>query len=378
MNILIGADFVPTESNSEYFRTKKTSALFGAELTAVLSNADFSIFNLETPLSDREAPIIKCGPNLIAPTDAVNGYAAVGVGLLALANNHILDQGAEGLKSTLDTLKNAGIDCVGAGADCDEARAPYVFECDGKRIGVYACAEHEFSISDEGLCGANPFDPIQSIRDISALRDRCDYLIVLYHGGKEHYRYPSPMLQKTCRAIADRGADLVICQHSHCIGCEEKYNGSRIVYGQGNFLFDRSELECWQTSLLISITDGFEIKYIPLVKAGCGVRLANAERAKEIMSAFAERGEQIKEDGFIKKRYAKFASEELNKYLFSFSGIKRTFLFKVINKLSGHRYERWLLKRKYGIGRKAEIRNFVECEAHRELLIAALKGDLIY
>lgn len=378
MNILIGADFVPTESNFEYFRAKDTSALFGTELTAVLTEADFSIFNLETPLSDRAEPIIKCGPNLIAPTDAVNGYAAVGVGLLALANNHILDQGAEGLKSTLDTLKNAGIDCVGAGMNLEMAREPYVFECDGKKIGVYACAEHEFSIADGELCGANPFDAIESLRDISAVRDRCDYLIVLYHGGKEHYRYPSPMLQKTCRAIADSGADLVICQHSHCIGCEEKYKGSRIVYGQGNFLFDRSELECWQTSLLVNLTDGFEISYIPLVKAGCSVRLAAPERAKEIMSAFAERSEQITEDGFIKERYAQYAEKELYRYLFAFSGIKRTFIFKVIDKLSGHRYERWLLKRKYGIHKITQIRNFIECEAHRELLITALKDELEY
>ena len=124
MNILIGADFVPTNSNVEYFRTKNTSALFGSELAAVLSGADFRIFNLETPLSDRAEPITKCGPNLTAPTDTVKGYEAVGVGLFTLANNHILDQGAQGLKSTLETLKNAKIDFVGAGENAEEAKKP--------------------------------------------------------------------------------------------------------------------------------------------------------------------------------------------------------------------------------------------------------------
>ena len=65
----------------------------------------------------------------------------------------------------------------------------------------------------------------------------------IINGGKEHYRYPSPDLQKICRKFIDKGADLVVCQHSHCIGCEEKYNHGTIVYGQWNFLFDRSNIE---------------------------------------------------------------------------------------------------------------------------------------
>ena len=42
------------------------------------------------------------------------------------------------------------------------------------------------------------------------LKKQCDYVIVLYHGGKEHYRYPSPYLQKVCRKIVDKGADIVV------------------------------------------------------------------------------------------------------------------------------------------------------------------------
>lgn len=91
-------------------------------------------------------------------------------------------------------------------------------------------------------------------------------MIVLYHGGKEQYRYPSPNLQKTCRKLVEKGADLVVCQHSHCIGCREEYLQGTIVYGQGNFLFDDEENEYWQTSLLIMISDDFEVKYIPLKK----------------------------------------------------------------------------------------------------------------
>ena len=64
------------------------------------------------------------------------------------------------------------------------------------KIGIYACAENEFTIATDTTAGANPFDPFESLDHIQNLKRSCDYVIVLYHGGKEHYRYPSPYLQK--------------------------------------------------------------------------------------------------------------------------------------------------------------------------------------
>lgn len=68
--------------------------------------------------------------------------------------------------------------------------------------------------------------------------------------------------------MAQKGADIIICQHSHCIGCFENYENSTIIYGQGNFIFDDSQSEYWKTSLLINIEikDEFKIQYIPIVK----------------------------------------------------------------------------------------------------------------
>ena len=35
------------------------------------------------------------------------------------------------------------------------------------------------------------------------------------------------------RFIIEQGARMVICQHSHCAGCYEKYQNGHIIYGQG-------------------------------------------------------------------------------------------------------------------------------------------------
>ena len=373
MNILIGADFVPTRSNIDLFASGDTQTLLGEELNNILQNADYRIFNLELPLTDREKPITKCGPNLIAPTKCVTGYKAMHVDLLTLANNHILDQDQQGLESTCSLLDAAGIAYTGVGQTPEDAAKPYIFECDGKKIGVYACAEHEFSIVTEYTAGANPIDLLETPDHIAALKAECDYVIVLYHGGKEHYRYPSPNLQTVCRKLVEKGADLVVCQHSHCIGCEEKYLGGTIVYGQGNFLFDDSESEFWQTSLLVQIGDGFEISYIPLKKNGKGVRCADKAEAAIILKEFHQRSLEIHDAIILREKYSQFAETYQETYLLALSGVGSKLLFRVINKLSSYRFEKWFLNHWYRESNRLAIQNYIACEAHRELLVQGLQ-----
>ena len=233
ISVMIGGDIVPTESNSDYFSRGDISHLIDDALLKRLADVDYRIFNLEVPLADEANPIEKCGPALISATGTVRGLAALGVDAVVLANNHIMDQGAQGLASTVVALDDVEILHFGEGKNVAKAASPLVVEAGGRRVGVYACAEHEFSIAGDSTPGANPFDPFSSPQHVSELRRGCDAVVVLYHGGKEHYRYPSPLLRTRCRTLVDSGADVVVCQHSHCVGCEERWHGGRIVYGQG-------------------------------------------------------------------------------------------------------------------------------------------------
>ena len=238
MKIIIGGDLVPTKNNIKSFENGSIDKLIDEGLQEEWYDADFRIFNLETPLVDKQSPILKNGPNLIASTKSFNGIKALNPSLISLANNHIMDQGKKGFESTIDLLNKNYIPYVGVGDKLENAFKPYIIEDGDKKIGIYACAEHEFIVGDN-YPGANPFDPLNSLDHINDLKDKCDYTIVLYHGGKEHYRYPSPYLQKACRKMVVKGADLVLCQHSHCIGSYERYNYGDIIYGQGNFIFNK-------------------------------------------------------------------------------------------------------------------------------------------
>ncbi|MGO1371980.1 MAG: CapA family protein [Senegalia sp. (in: firmicutes)] len=370
MEVIIGGDLVPTNSNIELFKNGNIDALIGKELYSLWNSTDIRIFNLETPLVDEETPIKKCGPNLIAPTDTINGINKLEPSLLTIANNHILDQGIEGLKSTENILKQNKIPFIGAGNNLNEARKSYTIEKNGFKIGVYACAENEFSIATDKKPGANPFDPLESLDHIKELNDKCDYLIVLYHGGKEQYRYPSPLLQKTSRKIIEKGANLIVCQHSHCIGCYEEYKGSTIVYGQGNFIFNKYDNEYWNTSLLIKLkfSNIIEIEYIPILKNGKGVSLAIGKDKECILQSFKIRSQEILQEDFIEENYTTFADQKIGLYLNSLSGMG-----KWISRLDRKIFNGILLKKIYNEKKMLQIQNYFECEAHRELILKGLK-----
>ncbi|RAV13805.1 CapA family protein [Paenibacillus contaminans] len=372
-SLLIAGDLVPTQSNTDLFNNADIVRLLGGELFSLWNSTNMRIFNLEAPLVDKETPIPKCGPNLSAPTSTIKGIKALDPTLLTLANNHILDQGKGGLNSTTGILNNYGIQYVGVGNNLSEASTSYTLEQDGVKIGIYACAEHEFTIATEDTPGANPFDPLESLDHIQNLKTTCDYVIVLYHGGNEHYRYPSPYLQKICRKMVRKGADLVVCQHSHCIGAYEKYEKSVIVYGQGNFIFDRSESELWKTSLLIKVIfdNELRIEYIPIVKNGNVVNLADEKESENILKDFHKRSLEILQDGFINRRYSEYASNNHLMYLGQFVGFG-----KWLSRIDRYLLKGKLAKSRYNKKQLLAMQNFIECEAHRELLLKGLKEKL--
>lgn len=347
VKLIIGGDFVPTPSNFEAFQSGHIEEVIDAEILQKFSAADFRIFNLECPLCDELSPIEKYGPHLQAPTSCIKGIKALNPTMLCLANNHIMDHGARGLASTLTLLEQNQIKYSGAG-NLEQAASPYIIEKNGLKIGVHCCAENEFSIVSESYPGANPFNSLETPDYVAEIKKNCDFVVVLYHGGREHYRYPSPELQKKCRKLAEKGADIIICQHSHCIGCRENYKGSEIVYGQGNFLFDFSEEEARQTGLLCNIEfsgGGFSCNYIPIRKKGAGVVYAQEQDAAEILKSFLSRSEEIKNHNFVKDNYKKEAARAFPIYLSAFQ--------------RGERYA---------------MQNYIDCEAHHEIFAEALKS----
>ena len=374
IKIIIGSDLVPTISNENLFIESKVNELLGDELEQVLKESDIRIFNLEAPITLKKRPLDKCGPNLKINPKAISGIKKLNPCLLTLANNHIMDFQVEGLEDTIDILKNNKIDFVGVGKNLFNLKNTHIFNIKNKKIGIYVCAEHEFSIATKEKAGVVPFNLLEAVEKIIELKRECDYIIVLYHGGKEHYRYPSPNLKYNCNKMIDYGADLIICQHSHCIGCMENYKSGTIIYGQGNFIFDADESEFWQTSLLVEvILDQVKakIEYIPIVKKKNVIRMADQNKSQEILNGFYERSEDILQENFIVEQYKIFAKTVIYNYLYGISGLSKIFI-----RMDQCLFNSFFVKILYRKRKLLTILNYIECEAHRELFLEGIKEIL--
>lgn len=318
MKLLIGGDTVPTITNEEYFIKGDVQTLFG-KICDVAKNADRVIINLECALTDSDNAIKKMGPNLKADPTCVNAIKKFGVTDVMLSNNHTFDFGIKGLKDTINALGNAKISYTGIGENDTDSRKPYVIERDGERVGIVNVCEHEYSYALPDRMGTNPFDPFLTMRDIRELKKKTDYLIVIYHGGKEHCRYPSPRLRNLCRAMVYNGADAVLCQHSHCIGSYERYEGGHILYGQGNFVFYMKDASAsWYNGLLVGIdTKKTAMDFYPFVITETGVDLLCGKEKDDVLSAFFARNEELQNGKWI-DGWRVFCKSVEKQYLYAF------------------------------------------------------------
>ena len=126
IDLIIGGDLAPTKSNYSVFEKGELESIIDEKLLNCIGKADFRIFNLEVPLTDELKPIRKDGPNLYAPVSTLKGIKQLNPDVLALANNHILDQDEQGLLQTITQLDKSGIKHVGADADLRKAAAPLI------------------------------------------------------------------------------------------------------------------------------------------------------------------------------------------------------------------------------------------------------------
>lgn len=309
MKLILCGDVVPTEATAAAFERGDVRAVFGG-MVDEFGKADAVVVNLECALTESQRAIIKCGPNLKGAPSCASTLKAAGITHAGLANNHIYDFGQDGLTDTWHSLETAGISHFGTGVNWQAARQPVYIRSGGMTACIYAVCEHEYSYATRDRAGANPFEPFTALGDVRRYSQGCDLMVVMYHGGKEQCEYPSPRLRSACRALIDAGADIVLTQHSHCVGCREQYAGGEIVYGQGNFCFvTHQDHPHWRSGLALAVdfdSTGRELSYIPLCTNEHGVDIAQGEQAQEILRGFEARSAQIVDERNCEALWRKF------------------------------------------------------------------------
>jgi poly-gamma-glutamate synthesis protein (capsule biosynthesis protein) len=375
--VLIAGDVCPIGVNTPLFRCREVELLFG-DLLPEFRAADLVVANLECPLIVQSTPIAKTGPVFGEDPSCLNAIKAAGIGVLCLANNHILDHGTEGLRTTLASCAAAGIATVGAGVDLAAARRMFVTDVKGLRMGIVAMAEHEFSIATERRAGANPLDVMHYVRTVTADRQSIDFLIVLLHGGDEFLTAPSPRLKDTCHFFVEMGADLVVVQHPHAFGGYESYRHGHIVYGQGALLMDEAiyrNKTSFHEGVLIKVQiargDRSCLELVPFVQSDTrpGARKMPPARAEAFLRDLAAKAAAILDDEYVRSEWLRFCEERKHEYMSVLLSHSR--VLRRANRQG--RMSSLLYNRRRLLG----TRNVVCCETHREAIETILNEPLV-
>ncbi|WP_232698710.1 CapA family protein [Brevibacillus daliensis] len=273
---------------------------------------DYTVGNLETPLTENGAPadnkeyVYKSSP-LAAPA-----MKASGIDLLNLANNHSMDQGESGLLDTMQALEQHELAYIGSGNNADRAYSPVYVERNGIKIAFLGFTrvipETSWYAGKNKPGLAVSYDPAKAVEAISQAKNQADVVIVIAHWGKEKVDNPVDHQKELAHAYIDAGADLIVGGHPHVLQGFEQYKGKWIAYSTGNFIFTRApQPKTWETMVLqatLTKDGGCELQVIPHhAELGQAVPMNEAESDALLkrLESISENGVKIDEQGYVRK-----------------------------------------------------------------------------
>ncbi|WP_255194888.1 CapA family protein [Halorarius litoreus] len=248
-----------------------------------IEQADLSVVNLEAPVDPKSDPIEKSGPAKRSAADTTPLLREAGFDLATLANNHVMDYGADGLRRTIRECDREDIATCGAGGDHDAALEPHRTTLGDTSLAVFSVCEQEFGVADAASPGTAWGSHPSVRRRIAEESRRSDVVVVVAHGGVEYVPFPPPQRQTRLREFVEAGADLVVGHHPHVPQGWEVHKGTPIFYSLGNFRFDQPNRPktSWGLALDVGIADGetLDVDLVPTELVDGTVQEVDTDRA---------------------------------------------------------------------------------------------------
>ena len=227
--LLVTGDVIPSRGVN-FYATQRHDFLWPFRPTAsYVKNADITFIDLEAPLFTGCPVSAASSFTFCGDPRFVDGLKLMGADVASMANNHMTNYGAEGIRLTDALLQKNGIKSTGLGPVA-------VIDVRGIKFGFIAFNGVGFGI-----------DKVALKASIQRARQLADIVVVQYHWGKEYQRQPmpdpgvpTPDDPVTIGHLSiDWGADIVIGNHPHWYQGIEIYKDKLITYSHGNFVFDQ-------------------------------------------------------------------------------------------------------------------------------------------
>ena len=301
LKILFLGDLMLDRHVGEKIKAKGFDYLF-AGLNTEIDFKSFDVINanLEGAVTDNGAhyPPVMAYDFAFAP-DVIANLKNYNLNYFNLANNHLSDQGEQGVKETYANLAKLNMKSYG----CPDGQTGdcgfYIADIGGFKIGFLG-----FSMVYK------KFDLGKAAKLVADLNNKTDLVIANIHWGTEYEHYFNKTQTETAYQLIDAGADLIIGHHPHVVEGIEIYNGKPIFYSLGNFIFDQYFSADTQEELAVALEFNSDkkvaIKLLPLISRQAQPSLmigADKEKYLKKIAGWSKGDEKFKRqisDGEIK------------------------------------------------------------------------------
>jgi poly-gamma-glutamate synthesis protein (capsule biosynthesis protein) len=210
-------------------------------ITKIIAEHDLAMINMETLIIDAEP---SCFPFFSSPIALGDYLLSIGFNVFALANNHTLDKGTDGLTASLDYWNSRNAVTAGAYYNITDRNNIRTKEINGIKFSFLSYTEHLNGLflpadSELQIGDLNDFDTV--IREIKNAKEITDVCVVFLHWGTENYDRVENNQREIARLLSEAGADVILGTHPHVlrdIEFIERSNGEKtlVAYSLGNFI----------------------------------------------------------------------------------------------------------------------------------------------
>lgn len=203
----------------------------------IVKDYDIAYYNQETPTGD-DSIAYSGYPMFYTPSAYVDAMQDVGFNTVSLASNHSLDKGEKGVLNTIKYFKTTNMLYNGMN-DSEKMRNNFTIK--EKNNITYTMLS--YTTKTNGLSTPkgkeyliNIYDKEQVKKDIEAIRDKVDVLIVAMHWGIEYIDMPNDEEKEIAEYLSSLGVDIIIGNHPHILQPITKIGDTIVMYSLGNFI----------------------------------------------------------------------------------------------------------------------------------------------
>ena len=264
---------------------------FSAALLDKMRSADIFMLNNEFTFTKRGEPTPDKKFTFRAKPEYVDFLHQLGVDVVSLANNHSYDFGEISLLDTLETLNNAAIPYVGAGANLEEAMKPVYFVANGMKISIVSATQIERnSAPDTKEATQNSagvlrcMDATRLLSVIAEAKANSDFTILYIHWGTESQEDIDWLQEKQAPLYAKAGVDLIMGDHPHCLQKLDVVAGVPVVYSLGNYWFNSRTQDTCLIEISIKDKELEYFKFIPCRQSDCRTKHLEGTEKEEVLA----------------------------------------------------------------------------------------------